>query len=170
MAEVNIVGMVAIVVFYLLILAIGLWAARKRKESEEEAMLAGRSIGMIIGTFTLTGKKWSLEFSHAQWSKLWFEKQFNRLQAQVPAELIIAHRQFGLVVQFFLVDSNKLTVLGTLIPKFKSNLLFKGNGARSCYISKKTTIREPIRLDFQPFCEPAFLRWEEDNTPDSQNG
>ena len=101
MAEVNIVGVVAIVVFYLLILAIGLWAARKRKESEEEAMLAGRSIGMFIGTFTLTGKKWSLEFSHAQWSKLWFEKQFNGLQAQVPAELIIALRKFGLVVKLF---------------------------------------------------------------------
>ena len=31
----------------------------------------------------------------------------------------------------------------------------------------------PIRLDFQPFCEPAFLaphHWEEDDTTDSQNG
>ena len=57
MADVNIAGVVSIVVFYLLIVGIGLWAARRRKEGEEEAMLAGRSIGMIIGTFTLTGKK-----------------------------------------------------------------------------------------------------------------
>ncbi len=57
MADVNIVGVVAIVVFYKLILGIGLWAARRRKEGEEEAMLAGRSIGMVVGTFTLTGKK-----------------------------------------------------------------------------------------------------------------
>ena len=33
----------------------GLWAARRRKEGEEEAMLAGRSIGLFVGTFTMTG-------------------------------------------------------------------------------------------------------------------
>ena len=57
MADINVAGVVAIVVFYLLIVGIGLWAARRRKEGEEEAMLAGRSIGMVLGTFTLTGKK-----------------------------------------------------------------------------------------------------------------
>ena len=55
MADINIVGLVAIVVFYLLILVVGLWAARRRKEGEEEAMLAGRSIGLFVGTFTMTG-------------------------------------------------------------------------------------------------------------------
>jgi len=55
MADVNIVGVVAIVVFYLIILLVGLWAARRRKEGEEEAMLAGRSIGIFVGTFTMTG-------------------------------------------------------------------------------------------------------------------
>ena len=55
MADINIVGVVAIVVFYLLILVVGLWAARRRKEGEEEAMLAGRSIGLFVGTFTMTG-------------------------------------------------------------------------------------------------------------------
>ena len=60
MADVNIPGVVAIVVFYLLIVGIGLWAARRRKEGEEEAMLAGRSIGMIIGTLTMTGRTSSI--------------------------------------------------------------------------------------------------------------
>ena len=57
MAEINIGGLVAIIVFYLIILGIGLWAARRRKEghAEEETMLAGRSIGYFVGTFTLTG-------------------------------------------------------------------------------------------------------------------
>jgi len=54
MADVNIVGVVAIIVFYLLILVVGLWAARRRKKGEEEAMLAGRSIGIFVGTFTMT--------------------------------------------------------------------------------------------------------------------
>ena len=57
MAEINIVGVVSIVLFYLLILGVGLWAARKRQQGEEEAMLAGRSIGMVVGTFTLTGNQ-----------------------------------------------------------------------------------------------------------------
>ena len=56
MAEVNIPGIVGIVVFYLLILAVGIWASRRRKAGEEEAMLAGRSIGTYVGIFTLTGK------------------------------------------------------------------------------------------------------------------
>jgi len=56
MADVNIVGVVAVVVFYLLILFVGLWAARRRKEGEEETMLAGRSFGLFIGSFTLTGR------------------------------------------------------------------------------------------------------------------
>ena len=57
MGDINIIGVVAIVVFYLLILLVGLWAARKRKPGEEEAMLAGRSIGIFVGTFTMTGNE-----------------------------------------------------------------------------------------------------------------
>ena len=55
---VNWVGVAAIVVFYLLILGVGLWAARKNKGSidPEEIMLAGRNIGIFVGIFTMTGK------------------------------------------------------------------------------------------------------------------
>ena len=69
MADINIAGVVAIIVFYLLILGIGLWAARRRKEGEEEAMLAGRSIGMLVGTFTLTG---NIKMYHWRIIELWF--------------------------------------------------------------------------------------------------
>lgn len=55
MAEINIPGLIAIIVFYLVIIGIGIWAARRRKNNAEETMLAGRSIGGIIGTFTMTG-------------------------------------------------------------------------------------------------------------------
>lgn len=56
---INIAGVVSIVLFYLLILAVGIWAGRKKEEgndSEEEVMLAGRSIGLFVGIFTMTGK------------------------------------------------------------------------------------------------------------------
>lgn len=56
---INIGGIVAIVVFYLLILFVGIWAAKKKgsgSESEEEVMLAGRNIGLFVGIFTMTGK------------------------------------------------------------------------------------------------------------------
>ena len=54
-------GILSIIIFYLIILAIGIWAGRKQKSSEknpdtEEVMLAGRNIGLIVGIFTMTGK------------------------------------------------------------------------------------------------------------------
>lgn len=55
---INVAGVVSIVLFYVLILAVGIWAGRKREsgnDSEEEVMLAGRSIGLFVGIFTMTG-------------------------------------------------------------------------------------------------------------------
>jgi hypothetical protein len=57
---INIAGVVSIVLFYVLILAVGIWAGRKRErgnDSEEEVMLAGRSIGLFVGIFTMTGQE-----------------------------------------------------------------------------------------------------------------
>lgn len=57
---INIAGVVSITIFYLLILGVGIWAGRKKEEgndSEEEVMLAGRSIGLFVGIFTMTGEK-----------------------------------------------------------------------------------------------------------------
>ncbi|KAL7055628.1 hypothetical protein AAHC03_022868 [Spirometra sp. Aus1] len=58
---VNIPGVVGIIVFYIIILAVGIWAARKSKRStstgltdSEDVMLAGRDIGLFIGVFTMT--------------------------------------------------------------------------------------------------------------------
>ena len=55
---INVAGIISIVLFYILILAVGLWAARKKQagdDSEEEVMLAGRNIGLFVGIFTMTG-------------------------------------------------------------------------------------------------------------------
>jgi len=64
MADLNIAGLISIIIFYLAILGIGIFAAyvkgKKTKEAtsvEEECnevILAGRSIGMFIGCFTMT--------------------------------------------------------------------------------------------------------------------
>ena len=59
--EVNIIGLVAVIVFYILILAVGIIAGRKSKSTEsnadtEEVMVAGRNIGLVVGVFTMTGK------------------------------------------------------------------------------------------------------------------
>jgi len=56
---VHYLGIIAIIVFYLLILLVGLWAARKSKSNgsdSEEVMLAGRNIGLLVGVFTMTGR------------------------------------------------------------------------------------------------------------------
>lgn len=60
---VNIPGVIAVVVFYILILATGIWAARKSRSAErkshgsqaEVVLLGDRSIGLLVGIFTMTG-------------------------------------------------------------------------------------------------------------------
>lgn len=55
---INVAGIISIILFYILILAVGIWAGRKKEagnDSEEEVMLAGRSIGLFVGIFTMTG-------------------------------------------------------------------------------------------------------------------
>lgn len=60
------VGLVAVIVFYILILAVGIIAGRKSKKStagtveSEEVMVAGRNIGLLVGVFTMTGSSLSL--------------------------------------------------------------------------------------------------------------
>lgn len=55
--DVNVPGLIAVILFYILILGIGLWAARrKRNSNNEDLMLAGRDIGVFVGVFTMTGK------------------------------------------------------------------------------------------------------------------
>ena len=59
---VNVAGVVSVVLFYVLILAVGIWAGKKKtphaageEELEsEEVMLAGRNIGVFVGIFTMT--------------------------------------------------------------------------------------------------------------------
>ncbi|KAK6645183.1 hypothetical protein RUM43_001459 [Polyplax serrata] len=54
---INIAGVISIILFYILILAVGIWAGAKKEsgnDSEEEVMLAGRNIGLFVGIFTMT--------------------------------------------------------------------------------------------------------------------
>ena len=56
----NVVGLIAVIVFYILILAVGIIAGRKSKKpsgnaESEEVMVAGRNIGLLVGVFTMTG-------------------------------------------------------------------------------------------------------------------
>ena len=56
---INYSGIASVIVFYLLILGVGMWAAKKKVggddiDQEEEVMLAGRNIGMFVGIFTMT--------------------------------------------------------------------------------------------------------------------
>lgn len=69
MVSVNIPGVAGIACFYLFILGVGIWAARKSKKTasaarnagptgmtdSENVMLAGRDIGLFVGIFTMTG-------------------------------------------------------------------------------------------------------------------
>jgi len=65
--SINVAGLISIIVFYLVVLLIGLWAGWKQRKvakqqgrssnSEEEVMLAGRDIGLLVGIMTM-GATW----------------------------------------------------------------------------------------------------------------
>ena len=103
MADINIVGVVAIIVFYLLILVIGLWAARRRKEGEEEAMLAGRSIGIFVGTFTMTGNKGFLHVTKDRLSAI-----FLRSFVYKSAVKLLTLRMFSLRIYYEAFGHNSM--------------------------------------------------------------
>lgn len=62
---VNIPGVVVMAIFYLLVLGIGVWASFKSKRKQERsganalemALLGNRSINLLVGIFTMTGKE-----------------------------------------------------------------------------------------------------------------
>jgi len=60
---INIAGVFSVIIFYIIILIVGIWAGRKKKTDgtgdeleTEEVMLAGRNIGIFVGIFTMTGE------------------------------------------------------------------------------------------------------------------
>jgi len=57
--DIDMMGLLSVILFYFLILGVGMWAAQKKSNvegvsEEEETMLAGRNIGMFVGIFTMT--------------------------------------------------------------------------------------------------------------------
>ncbi|XP_035286880.1 high-affinity choline transporter 1-like [Anguilla anguilla] len=58
----NIPGLIAVAVFYMIILATGIWASRKSKQEEKKStgtgtevtLVAGRNLNTIVGIFTMT--------------------------------------------------------------------------------------------------------------------
>lgn len=64
MTGIHVEGLAAIALFYVLILAVGIWAAWKNKHAgeaegtdrSETIMVGGRDIGLFVGGFTMTGE------------------------------------------------------------------------------------------------------------------
>lgn len=52
-------GVIGVIVFYLAMLGVGIWAAifkrRKAGQGQDEMMLASRRLGPLLGVFTLVG-------------------------------------------------------------------------------------------------------------------
>lgn len=69
---VNIPGLIVIIIFYLLVLATGIWASFKSKRKQkkcaatelEMALLGNRSINWAVGIFTMTGEQFEFQFNH----------------------------------------------------------------------------------------------------------
>ena len=62
--ELNVSGIISIIVFYLVVLAVGVWAGWRQKRQrasqdspdQEEVMIAGRNIGLFVGILTMGGE------------------------------------------------------------------------------------------------------------------
>ena len=56
--ELNVWGLVGVILFYLVILVIGILVSWKTKswktKDSEDVMVAGRNIGLLVGVFTMT--------------------------------------------------------------------------------------------------------------------
>ncbi len=51
-------GLITVLIFYGIIFAVGIyasWRGRKQNNTTDDVMLAGRSIGLVMGAFTMTG-------------------------------------------------------------------------------------------------------------------
>lgn len=58
---VNVAGLVSIVLFYSIVLAIGVWAGWQQRKAgakadQETVMLAGRNLGLFVGILTMGGR------------------------------------------------------------------------------------------------------------------
>lgn len=72
----NVPGLVATLIFYALVLAIGVWASVKSRRDEartqarhaDMALLGNREISLVVGVFTTTGE--SAAPHHQRWKML----------------------------------------------------------------------------------------------------
>ena len=98
---VHIVGLIAIIFFYVIILLVGIWAARKSKSSggnpdSEDVMLAGRNIGMVVGVFTMTGEIYKF------WKKALLKSSTSRQKKGY------SYQSFEDTVRFFYLEANEI--------------------------------------------------------------
>lgn len=83
---VNIAGLIVLVVFYLVILIVGVFAARRKgltgRPTLESSIVADRNISTLVGIFTMTG--WTLCSRFLRALFLWFELELTPNYQNVP--------------------------------------------------------------------------------------
>ncbi|KAG1651842.1 High-affinity choline transporter 1 [Nymphon striatum] len=139
---VNIPGVISIVVFYALILAVGIWASRKKGKSKnvdgktEDAILAGRDIGMFVGIFTMTATWVGGGYINGS-AEIIFSKGMLWCQAPVGFTLSLI-----LAYSFYLIASNskRYPILG--------GIFFAGPMRKKGYV----TMLDPFQQKFGNRC------------------
>lgn len=58
-------GLIGVIIFYIIILVIGLVAGRKKSSSADSQFLADRGLGLFVSSFTLSGKIVTEDDEHA---------------------------------------------------------------------------------------------------------
>lgn len=126
-------GLIGVIIFYIIILVIGLVAGRKKSSSADSQFLADRGLGLFVSSFTLSGKivteddehavdKFVMSWQNFQAAMLYYRADF-RLHARPWSSL----KFLKLIVQFWLKISIKWNAIKmclnitVIITNFKPN-------------------------------------------------
>lgn len=101
----NIPGVVTVVLFYILILGTGVWAARKSRRAEGKShgdrtavvLLGDRNISLVVGIFTMTGMLVCAAQKCCQWNVA-VVKRCWKLAAVVTLILLSQHKVHNLII------------------------------------------------------------------------
>ncbi|KAL5021608.1 hypothetical protein ScPMuIL_000763 [Solemya velum] len=122
---VNVPGIIGIVIFYLLVLAVGIWAGRKsiKSTNTDELFLANRNLGMILSSLTIAATGIGAAYINgtaeemAREGFLWVQAPFGYMTGIAIAAIVYARklRRMGYVTIFDPIQEKVGSRMGGLL-------------------------------------------------------
>ncbi|XP_044200949.1 high-affinity choline transporter 1-like [Thunnus albacares] len=125
----HIPGLITMVIFYLLVLAIGIWASVKSKKMEknthggqiEVSFLANRGVGLLVGVFTMTAT-WVGGAFIIGVAELVYDPTKGLIWALIPLQMSVSFIIGGLFFAKPMRDKNYITMMDPFQRKYGKSL------------------------------------------------